>query len=91
MQPLQVLRTKYTIDYKTYNQAGKIIRYPSTLGYHFINTGSDVVYINNLPLYPSGVFDTMINNCKDMSDYNIRWNQPTTNPELSVITFNEVQ
>jgi hypothetical protein len=89
MNKFIVERTKFTIDTKTYNQAGKVIRYPRTLGFHFINTGSDVVYLNNLPLYPSGVFDTMINNCQDVSDYNIRWVQPATNPELTVITFNE--
>jgi hypothetical protein len=83
---------EFTTDTKTYNQAGAIVREPQALGYHFVNTGSCIVYINNLPLYPSGVFDTMYIGCKDKSTYNIRFDAtvtPIPNPELTVITFNQ--
>lgn len=84
---------EFTTDTKTYNQAGAIVREPSALGYHFVNTGSVICFINNLPLYPSGVFDTMYIGCKDKSLYNIRFDSsvvPIPNPELTVITFNQI-
>lgn len=84
---------EFTTDTKTYNQAGAIVREPNALGYHFVNTGSTIVYINNFVLYPSGVLDTMYVGCKDKSIYNIRFDasvQPIVNPELTIITFNQV-
>lgn len=82
---------KFTTDTKQYRQAGAIIREKQTLGYHFVNTGSVICYINNLPLYPSGVFDTMLIGYKDTSLYNIRFDISTlpANTELTVITFNQ--
>ena len=83
---------EFTTDTKTYNTPGAIVREPTALGYHFINTGSCIVFINNLPLYPSGVFDTMYSGYKDKSTYNIRFDNsviPIPNPELTVITFNQ--
>jgi hypothetical protein len=85
---------EFTTDTKTYNAAGAIVREPTALGFHFVNTGSTIVYINNLPLYPSGVFDTMFMGYKDKSLYNIKFDssvQPIVNPELTVITFNQVK
>lgn len=85
---------EFTIDTKTYIAAGAIVREPTALGFHFVNTGSTIVYINNLPLYPSGVLDTMIPGYKDKSLYNIKFDssvQPIVNPELTVITYNEVK
>ena len=84
---------EFTTDTKTYNVAGAIVREPSALGYHFVNTGSVIVYINNLPLYPSGVLDTMYSGYKDKSLYNIRFDAsviPIPNPELTVITYNQI-
>jgi hypothetical protein len=84
---------EFTTDTKTYNKSGAIVREPSALGYHFVNTGSVICYVNNLPLYPSGVLDTMYIGCRDKSLYNIRFDSsvmPIPNPELTVITFNQV-
>lgn len=83
---------KFTTSVKTYNEAGAILRENETLGYHFINTGSVIVYINNIPLYPSGVLDTMYPFSKDVSKYNIRFDTtvlPIPNPELTVLMFNQ--
>jgi hypothetical protein len=81
---------EFTTDTKTYTQAGAITREPTALGYHFVNTGGCIVFINNLPLYPSGVLDTMYIGCKDKSLYNIRFDATSlVNPELTVITFNQ--
>lgn len=84
---------EFTTDTKTYNVAGAIVREPSALGYHFVNTGSVIVFINNLPLYPSGVLDTMYSGYKDKSLYNIRFDSsvtPIPNPELTVVTYNQI-
>ena len=62
---------EFTTDTKTYTKAGAITRELTALGYHFVNTGGCIVCINNLPLYPSGVLDTMYIGCKDKSLYNI--------------------
>jgi hypothetical protein len=81
---------EFTTDTKTYTKAGAITRELTALGYHFVNTGGCIVYINNLPLYPSGVLDTMYIGCKDKSLYNIRFDATSlVNPELTVITFNQ--
>ena len=37
---------EFTIDTKTYIAAGAIVREPTALGFHFVNTGSTIVYIN---------------------------------------------
>lgn len=84
---------EFTTDVKTYNQPGAIITEKTAIGFHFVNTGSVIVFINNFPLYPSGVLDTMYIGCKDKSKYNIRFDTsvvPIPNPELTVITFNQV-
>ena len=83
---------EFTSDTKIYTQAGAIVREPTALGYHFVNTGSVICYINNLPLYPSGVWDTMYSGYKDKSLYNIRFDAsvvPIPNPELTIITYNQ--
>jgi hypothetical protein len=82
----------FTTGTKIYSTSGTIERDPNTLGYHFINTGSVIVYINNIPVYPSGVLDTMYPLCKDVSKYTIRFDTsvlPVPNPELTVIIFNQ--
>lgn len=84
---------KFTTDVKTYDQAGKIDRTENAIGFHFINTGSVIVYINNFPLYPSGILDTMYSGYSDQGIYTIRFDTavvPIPNPELTVITFNQV-
>lgn len=83
---------KFTTSFKTYTQAGAILREETTLGYHFVNTGGVIVYINNFPLYPSGILDTMYSNYMDVSKYTIRFDTsvtPIPNPELTVIMFNK--
>lgn len=81
---------EFTTDTKTYNKAGALIKEPNALGYHFINTGGCIVYINNLPIYPSGVLDTMYSGYSDKSTYNIRFDATSLiNPELTVITYNK--
>lgn len=87
MNPVAI---KFVTDYKTYSQSGKVVRYENTLGFHFINTGADLVYINQFPLYPSAVLDTMIAGSQDLTTYQIRFDG-SVNPELGVITFNAVQ
>ena len=84
---------EFKTSYKTYNISGAILHEDDTLGYHFINTGDVVVFINNFPLPPSAVLDTMISGYMDKSLYTIRFDttiQPIPNPELSVITYNKV-
>jgi len=82
--------TKFTTNTKTYTKAGAIEKNPSVLGYHFVNTGSIICFINNLPLYPSGVLDTMYANYKDTSLYNIRFDLASgTNAELLVFTYEQ--
>jgi len=81
---------KFTTNTKTYNKAGSIEKNDSVLGYHFVNTGSIICFVNNLPLYPSGVLDTMYANYKDRSLYNIRFDLASgTNAELLVFTYEE--
>jgi len=77
----------FTTSTKTYTIAGDILRESDTLGYHICNTGSTLVFINNFPLYPSGVLDTMLIGYRDKSKYTIKF-QPGPNPEITVITFN---
>jgi hypothetical protein len=80
---------KFTTAVKTYTQAGTIERDDNTLGYHFINTGSVLLWLNNIPLYPSGVLDTMYPLCQDFSKYQLRFDLSAgTNYELTVINFN---
>lgn len=85
--------TKFTTGVKTYSISGTIERDSNTLGYHFINTGGVIVYINNIPVYPSGVLDTFYPFSKDVSKYTIRFDTsvlPIPNPELTCIIFNQV-
>ena len=84
---------EFTTDTKTYSQAGDIYRDEKVLGYHIINTGTVIAYINNTILYPSGVLDTMYSGYKDKSKYSIKFDttvQPVLDPEITVITFNQV-
>jgi hypothetical protein len=79
---------KFTTNVRTYKQAGAIERSPEDLGYHFINTGSVLCYVNNIPLYPSGVLDTMYEGYKDESLYNVRFDSTAgSDLELTVLTF----
>jgi hypothetical protein len=83
--------TEFTTDFKTYSTAGDIFRDDNILGYHIVNTGNCVAYINNFPLWPSGVLDTMFQGYKDKSKYTIRFDNTTpVNPEITVITFNSI-
>ena len=83
--------TEFTTDFKTYSKAGDIFRDENILGYHIVNTGNCVAYINNFPLWPSGVLDTMFYGYKDKSKYTIRFDNTTpVNPEITVITFNSI-
>jgi len=83
--------TQFTTDFKTYSRAGDIFRDDNILGYHIVNTGNCVAYINNFPLWPSGVLDTMFQGYKDKSKYTIRFDNTTpVNPEITVITFNSI-
>lgn len=82
----------FTTDVKAYQNAGDIFRNEDVLGYHIVNTGSCLVFINNFPLYPSGVLDTMLIGYRDKSKYTIRFDQsvqPVPNPEVTVITFSK--
>ena len=82
----------FTTDVKAYQTAGDIFRNEDVLGYHIVNTGSCLVFINNFPLYPSGVLDTMLIGYRDKSKYTIRFDQsvqPVPNPEVTVITFSK--
>ena len=79
---------EFITDTKTYTQAGGIFTYANTIGFHFINSGNTICYINAMPLYPNGVLDTMIPGFKDCNKYNIRFSAGT-NSELTVLTFNE--
>jgi hypothetical protein len=82
---------EFTTDFKTYSIAGDIFKDENVLGYHIVNTGNCVAYINNFPLYPSGVLDTMLIGYKDKSKYTIRFdNVVPVNPEITVITFNKI-
>lgn len=81
---------KFTTNTRFYNAAGAIEKNPDDIGYHFVNTGSVIVYINSLPLYPSGVLDTMYAGYKDESLYNIKFDLTAgTNPELLVLTYQQ--
>lgn len=82
----------FTTDVKAYQNAGDIFRNDDVLGYHIVNTGSCLVFVNNFPLFPSGVLDTMLIGYKDKSKYTIRFDQsvqPVPNPEVTVITFSK--
>lgn len=82
---------EFTTDFKTYTQAGDIFRDANVLGYHIVNTGNCVAYVNNFPLWPSGVLDTMLIGYKDKSKYTIKFDPLTAvNPEITVITFNRI-
>lgn len=81
---------KFTTNVRTYKQAGAIERSSEDLGYHFINTGSVLCFVNNIPLYPSGVLDTMYAGYKDESLYNVKFDIGTgLEPELTVLTFTQ--
>ena len=81
---------KFTTNTRFYNKAGAIERDPCDIGYHFVNTGSVIVFINSLPLYPSGVLDTMYAGYKDESLYNIKFDTTAgTNAELLVLTYQQ--
>jgi hypothetical protein len=81
---------KFTTNTKTYNKAGAIERDINDLGFHFINTGGVLCFINNIPLYPSGVLDTMYAGYMDTSLYNVKFDTSAgTNPELTVLTFTQ--
>jgi hypothetical protein len=81
----------FVTDFKTYSIAGDIFKDENVLGYHIVNTGNCVAYINNFPLWPSGVLDTMFIGYKDKSKYTIRFDNVTpVNPEITVITFNQI-
>jgi len=81
---------KFTTNTRFYNKAGAIERSADDLGFHFINTGSVLCFVNNIPLYPSGVLDTMYAGYKDESLYNVKFDSTGgTNTELLVLTFQQ--
>ncbi len=80
---------EFDTNFKSYRSAGAIIRDESTIGYHIVNTGDCMAYVNNFPLYPSGVLDTMYSGYQDKSLYNIKFEVAGTNPEITVITFSK--
>jgi hypothetical protein len=80
----------FSTNTKIYNQAGKIEQNKDDIGYHFVNTGSVICYVNSLPLYPSGVLDTMYAGYKDNSLYTIKFDTAAgTNTELLVLTYTQ--
>lgn len=80
---------EFDTNFKSYREAGAIIRDENTIGYHIVNTGDCMAYVNNFPLYPSGVLDTMYSGYQDKSLYNIKFDVAGVNPEITVITFNK--
>lgn len=80
---------EFDTNFKSYREAGAIIRDENTIGYHIVNTGDCIAYVNNFPLYPSGVLDTMYSGYQDKSLYNIKFDVAGVNPEITVITFNK--
>lgn len=80
---------EFDTNFKNYREAGAIIRDENTIGYHIVNTGDCMAYVNNFPLYPSGVLDTMYSGYQDKSLYNIKFDVGGVNPEITVITFNK--
>ena len=83
---------KFTTATKAYRKAGAIDTNPNVIGYHFINTGACLCYINDIPLYPSSVFDTVYYGMQDKSIYNIQFDTTTTpqpQTEVTVITFSK--
>lgn len=80
---------QFDTGFKVYSTPGAISRDENTLGHHIVNTGDCIAYINNFPLYPSGVLDTMYPGYVDKSTYNIRFDIGGANPEVTVISFNQ--
>ena len=81
---------KFTTNTKTYLQSGAIERNENVLGYHFINIGGAPVFINNLPLYPSNVLDTMYAGYQDTCTYNIRFDLTlSADAQLLVMTYEQ--
>lgn len=78
---------KFTTQTRRYTNGGGIYRDKNTIGYHIVNTGGCLVEVNGLPLYPSGVLDTMYSGYIDQSQYNILFAAGGSNPEITVITF----
>ncbi len=79
----------FDTSFKVYIEAGAILRDEKTIGYHIVNTGNCVAFINNFPLYPSGVLDTLYSGYQDFSLYNVKFTVGGANPEITVITFNK--
>jgi hypothetical protein len=80
---------EFDTNFKTYRTPSAIFRDDKTIGYHIVNTGDCMAYVNNFPLYPSGVLDTMYSGYQDKSLYNINFAVGGVNPEITVITFNK--
>lgn len=78
---------KFTTQTRKYSASGGIYKDKNTIGYHIVNTGGCLVQVNGLPLYPSGVLDTMYSGYQDISQYNILFEAGGSNPEVTVITF----
>jgi hypothetical protein len=83
---------KFTTGVKAYREACTIDRDDNVLGYHLINTGSCICFVNQLPIYPSGVLDTMYTGSQDMTKYTIKFDGSgaAIAPELTVISFNKL-
>jgi hypothetical protein len=79
----------FDTSFRTYRVAGAIFRDDNTIGYHIVNTGNCIAFVNNFPLYPSGVLDTLYSGYQDFSLYNIKFEVGGVSPEVTVITFNK--
>lgn len=79
----------FDTTFNSYREASAIETNENVLGFHIVNTGDCVAYINNFPLYPSGVLDTMYSGYSDRSLYRVKFEAGGVNPEITVITFNQ--
>jgi hypothetical protein len=64
---------KFNTAVMNYNTDGQIFRDAKTLGYAFVNTGNQVVYINQLQVLPGTCWKTFEPGMRDTSLYRIRF------------------
>jgi hypothetical protein len=79
----------FDTSFRTYRTSGALLRDENTIGYHIVNTGNCIAFVNNFPLYPSGVLDTLYSGYQDFSLYNVKFEVGGGSPEVTVITFNK--
>lgn len=81
---------KITTESKDYTKAGNIDWSDKAVGYEFYNSGSTLLYINEMPLQPGSVLDTMYSGFQDVTKYRLRFDTtvtPPINPRLTVVTY----